>query len=396
MNPSASGWIPKYFKIRADAVSSESHIHESISYHQLQSAGFIHGVSITSLLQPIPTKIILTTDELTKINLFHLLVTRYFEHNNDATQKDAIKSILEFYHLIEKGRKGFFNQFARYSKNHTKLERIMAVRIHESNNLLKRNFTSLLTYAFLYLDVLAYEQYLLGKQDVKAFITRFESTVLYACFHALQSKQKKNKYDRLLIELFEGNAAYANSKKSQQEFVESVKASSPHQRTFILDISCLAVWDDFSMDASEAKFLRGLCEQLELSESTLATSIETIVILTQNESVQVKLFEYAHPVNQFYKQATKTVKTLIVRNKTRLITELHESGELIVLLGKSTSKELSAEEKAKVKSQLLDICKTIPSLTIFLLPGGTLLLPLLIKFIPQLLPSAFDENRIEK
>jgi len=43
----------------------------------------------------------------------------------------------------------------------------------------------------------------------------------------------------------------------------------------------------------------------------------------------------------------------------------------------------------------LDICKTIPSLTIFLLPGGAILLPLLVKLIPKLLPSAFDENRID-
>ena len=62
------------------------------------------------------------------------------------------------------------------------------------------------------------------------------------------------------------------------------------------------------------------------------------------------------------------------------------------LLAKSTRKDLSKEDKKKVKKQLLDICKTVPSLTIFLLPGGGLLLPILIKFIPQLLPSAFNEN----
>jgi hypothetical protein len=62
------------------------------------------------------------------------------------------------------------------------------------------------------------------------------------------------------------------------------------------------------------------------------------------------------------------------------------------LLAKSTRKELDKEEKKKIKTQLLDICKTVPSLTIFLLPGGSLLLPILIKFIPQLLPSSFNEN----
>ncbi|MGJ8738309.1 LETM1 domain-containing protein, partial [Zobellia laminariae] len=45
---------------------------------------------------------------------------------------------------------------------------------------------------------------------------------------------------------------------------------------------------------------------------------------------------------------------------------------------------------------LIDIFKSIPSLAIFLLPGGAVLLPIFIKLIPKLLPSSFDENRIEK
>src|SRR5699024_4847343 len=96
-----------------------------------------------------------------------------------------------------------------------------------------------------------------------------------------------------------------------------------------------------------------------------------------------------------YGQSSNTVKTLIIRNKDRLLIELNESGELLNLLGQATYRELTPEEKIKVRRQLLDICKSIPSLTIFLLPGGSLLLPLLIKFIPQLLPSAFVDNKIK-
>jgi len=90
------------------------------------------------------------------------------------------------------------------------------------------------------------------------------------------------------------------------------------------------------------------------------------------------------------------VKLLILRNKNRLVNELSQSKELVLLLSKSTYTDLNTEEKNKVKEQLLDVCKTIPSLTIFLLPGGSLLLPLLVKFIPQLLPSAFNDNKIPK
>jgi hypothetical protein len=67
-------------------------------------------------------------------------------------------------------------------------------------------------------------------------------------------------------------------------------------------------------------------------------------------------------------------------------------------LNKSISQDLTEEEKAKVKEQLYDILKTIPALAIFLVPFGTLILAILIKYLPfNILPSAFaSENEIEK
>lgn len=85
----------------------------------------------------------------------------------------------------------------------------------------------------------------------------------------------------------------------------------------------------------------------------------------------------------------KEVTDLLEKNKNSLIQELKESKELVFLIKESTTRTLTEEEKGKVKEQLLDICKSIPALTVFMLPGGALLLPLLIKMIPNLLPSAF-------
>ena len=66
------------------------------------------------------------------------------------------------------------------------------------------------------------------------------------------------------------------------------------------------------------------------------------------------------------------------------------------LLTASTYRTLNDEEQKKIQQQLLDIFKSIPSLAIFMLPGGAILLPLFVKIIPKLLPSAFDDNRIEE
>jgi len=99
---------------------------------------------------------------------------------------------------------------------------------------------------------------------------------------------------------------------------------------------------------------------------------------------------------QFYDSMSKVVNKLILRNSKRLQKELSESKELMYLLSKSTVKDLSSTEKKKVQNQLLDIFKSIPSLAIFMLPGGAVLLPIFIKLIPKLLPSSFDDNRVEK
>ncbi len=85
------------------------------------------------------------------------------------------------------------------------------------------------------------------------------------------------------------------------------------------------------------------------------------------------------------------VTDLLEKNKNSLLQEIKESKELLFLIKESATRKLTDDEKVKVKEQLLDICKSIPAFTVFMLPGGALLLPLLIKMIPNILPSAFRE-----
>jgi ABC-type proline/glycine betaine transport system permease subunit len=50
-------------------------------------------------------------------------------------------------------------------------------------------------------------------------------------------------------------------------------------------------------------------------------------------------------------------------------------------------------KKKIIKNQTIEVIKTIPSLALFLLPGGSILLPVILRFIPSLLPSSFNENK---
>ena len=153
----------------------------------------------------------------------------------------------------------------------------------------------------------------------------------------------------------------------------------------------MTLLSDGVVNQNEQVFLKEFTLKLGLNKNSQNTDNE-LVNFIKNHKKELPFYNLNHPVKQFYTNTQDTIAKLVSRNKTRLLKELSESRELVKLLGKSTQNELSFEEKKKVKKQLLDICKSIPSLTIFLLPGGGLLLPILIKFIPQLLPSAFNEN----
>lgn len=86
------------------------------------------------------------------------------------------------------------------------------------------------------------------------------------------------------------------------------------------------------------------------------------------------------------------IKILLHKNRKRLANELHQSKELVILLNKSAYTKLTEQEKLTVKTQLLDICKSIPAFTIFMLPGGIILLPIVAKLIPDIMPNIFRED----
>lgn len=100
------------------------------------------------------------------------------------------------------------------------------------------------------------------------------------------------------------------------------------------------------------------------------------------------------PTSRPDRTVLKKIKAAVRQNKDRVLQEVRETGELYDLLCRwSAGHELTNAEKAAVKSQLLDICKTIPALAVFLAPFGSVLLILLIKYLPfELRPTAFQED----
>ena len=83
-------------------------------------------------------------------------------------------------------------------------------------------------------------------------------------------------------------------------------------------------------------------------------------------------------------------------NSRRLWTEVQQTGELVTLLARARHTALTPAEDAAVRAQIVDIAKAIPALALFAVPGGSILLPLMIRHLPfNVLPSSFqDEARL--
>ena len=209
-------------------------------------------------------------------------------------------------------------------------------------------------------------------------------------------KTEKDQYDELLVKLFSSSVRYTHISTEEDASFDHLQLEAytdEIEKKYILDLTALAVWNDEKINQYEHNFMNALGAELGLSKIDIKASLDLVRTFIIAHKKNITFFNYSNPALHFYQQTSRTVSILILRNKKRLIKEISESKDLMVLLGQSTLRDLSKEEKQQVKKQLLDICKTIPSLAIFILPGGSLLLPIMVKFIPQLLPSAFNENK---
>ena len=394
INPSANGWIDKFFAENDDNFIDFQD--DTLSFYEdCRSTGFIYGYVVRYQLKNQINTTKWSYDEVTKIGFLNTLFSLYRIEKSNGKKEDFINSIYNFYKIIQPENLNFIKKLLPEGTYSSRLEKVIDERIQTNNNTISKNFSHIITNALLFIDILAFQYFIKNETLPVDYLKNVESDCIKIVSLALKIKERKSKYDELLVKLFENSIRYTkfNSiEKIELSEIKLMRYTSLLEKLYLLDIAQMALWSDEKLDSNEENFLNHLSLELELKSSLLEKSTKEINEFIEKYKSEIPFFNYSNPIKHFYDQANKNVTKLIIRNKDRLTKEIKESGELMQLLAKSTTKDLSKEEKKKIKKQLLDICKTVPSLTIFLLPGGGILLPILIKFIPQLLPSAFNEN----
>ncbi|MBA4320528.1 MAG: hypothetical protein C0412_19185 [Flavobacterium sp.] len=394
INPSAVGWIDKFFLKQKPSLLPVA-LQPSIFYKKVRETGFIYGHIVTfDTATPIVTKG-WVENEISKVALLNTLHGIYALTTNENKPEKFIAKAVAFYNEMNPQGFNLFKKVLPDSSPSLNLEKIIDSRVQTNIDIISKNFSHIVTNALLFIDVLAFRQYLIHGAIPEKYLKKIEETIVSIVSLALKTKSNKSKYDDLLIKLFESSVRYSKFSKVNIKNLEDLKLdyfTNELEQNYLIDMAGMALWSDGIIEKNEAYFLHKLAELMLVPDDFVTESIEKTNEFINKYKNEIPYFKYSNPVKHFYDQTTQTVVKLITRNKNRLVKEIIQSKELMLLLAYSTRRDLDEKEKKKVRKQLLDICKTVPSLAIFLLPGGSLLLPIFIKFIPTLLPSAFNEN----
>ncbi|MEX0289810.1 MAG: LETM1-related biofilm-associated protein [Flavobacteriaceae bacterium] len=395
MNPSATGWIDKFGSIVKDNEQRYPDFRQL--YGSLKQTGFVYGINV-KIPRFITTQHSLSQDEKAKINLLTGLYYVYHFKRPEADFESFLNAVFNFYKELGIGSISFLNKILTGKKTSAQLEKLIDSRVYLEDNVISKTFNSIITNSLLFVDVLTFKAFLDDGSKIKEYAQKLEYIAINVTYHALHSKEE-NKSDKKLLQLFESSLTFIS--EEQQQFDGSYRDQLLNyplvwEKRFLLDIVCLTLWEDKTLEYQESEFLYGIGTDMGFSPKEIRRSIEEITTFFEKNAKKAPFLNDSNMAMQFYDSMSRVVNKLILRNSKRLQKELSESKELMNLISKSTVKDLSVEEKKKVQNQLLDIFKSIPSLAIFILPGGAVLLPIFIKLIPQLLPSSFDDNRIEK
>ncbi|WP_040253331.1 LETM1-related biofilm-associated protein [Psychroserpens mesophilus] len=394
MNPSTAGWIEKFCsQISKKGIPFENY--HSL-YTSLKDYGFIYGVNI-NITDKIDRTLTYSEDELAKMNLITGLYHIYFFRKGEVNTNIFIKTLLEFYKSLEVSDLSLWDKLFIGKSESSMLERLIHDRVQIDDNVITRNFNKSITNSLLFVDVLTFDSYLSETIEPKSYAANLESIIIGTLYQSLNSKSKITDYDKQIIDIIEASTSIPDYDVDMEDLIYDIDYSiNMNEKKYLVDLMCLSIWDDEILEKSEYQFLMQLAKRLDMEANEIQDSILCVFNFHTAHKKEVLLFQQKNPISNFYENSSQLVTKLIRRNSKRIVKEVQQSKELMLLITKATHSDLSKDEQKKLQAQLIDVLKTIPSLAIFLLPGGAILLPIFAKLIPNLLPSSFDDNRIEK
>ena len=425
MNPAEKGWLKKYMNYRKRFLTREDYtLPEYLDlepgeflYRLLQPTGLIYGHPIRILEKAHPRENewdengrvkVLMAESFIQCGLYLYPPPQNSEDQIELLYTKTIQDVKSFYHHTFEEYQQSDSPFRRKRSDVSRLEYILDQRIALRRRM--RNFwTGFFHNSLIFLDLVFFLKWAEADPSFsRIMLLRERETIRMAVLKVIAASanadQVQSPEEKALFNFFLESASLPQSMKQQaSEFWDKKLKITDIDfsvfnlwvlKKFALEISLLTLRADLTISQEELQFLERMTQKLGLDQEELSQSLLSIEDFIDEYKPRVHYLQRKQIYRLASERYTQSLRLMIRKNRRRISQEISESKELVALLAKSRKESLTPEEKEKVRKQLLDILKTIPTFTIFMLPGGSITLPLLLKILPKkaLYPSSFYED----
>lgn len=415
ISPGSKGWIVKYF----DLFEKEQILYHTSSVKNLSDKEFIHLRLLESgVVFGYPVELLIaknldtstwTYQEKLKVLVFEAMLFIYIKEDRDIGHKgkNFITSLVDFYQKHNSRLIGDLLKIIIKESPSSQLEKAFVQRLGVKANILEGNFwVNHISNSFIYLDVLLFRQYLRRKTADISSYSELAQGALGVLAQAIYKDGVVTESERKMFKQFLASAnlkekqrsnIYNRFKKGENNF--DAKDANQHgwlYRRYLLDLYYIAIIANQGKEIEDFGSVDHLGEELNVPKKERNASLIFIERFVLEHHQKIEFLKLDGSYERMVSNLSHRMSKVLIRNKDKLIIELKESKELISLVRKSMKEELNETEKQAVKDQFFDIVRSVPALAIFMLPGGALLLPIILKVIPELIPSAFRDNELNK
>jgi hypothetical protein len=414
MRPNDKGWFKEYLELRKNALKELSNPEirkaahpEYTLYRVLQPTGLMYGQSVASMGFPDidhwdekeKLKILLAESLISSSLLFYDQPLKTEEEISNAFQK-TVESIGNFYNNIFPELATSSTTIFGKKKSPVELaEKVLNKRIEHASTFEGNFWIYFFHNSLLFLDVFIYGQWIHTNADrIVADFFRYERDELrFSVVKVIAAASHANKEvaveERRLYEYFVESADLSLERRKEalkifeEGFsIEDINLPSENSwilKRFFLEVAILTIWADKKVEQIELDFLKQFCHYLGFSDDDLENSMISIEGFMLENWGELEYLQDKQDYQQVSEQFIRRVGRLAEKNKTRLIKKIQENAEAALLMKKASSNELTLEEKEKVRLQLLEVLKSMPTFGILALPHQFLTLPILLKILPK-------------
>src|SRR5687768_7289671 len=414
MRPNDKGWFKDYLELRKNTlrdltnpeIRRASHPEYTL-YRVLQPTGLMYGQSVASMGIPDidhwdekeKLKILLTESLISSSLLFYDKPLKTDEDITNAIHK-TIENIGNFYNnIFPELATSTKTIFGRKKSPLELAERVLDKRIEHASNFEGNFWIYFFHNSLLFLDVFIFGQWIHTNADrIVADFFRYEREELrFSVVKVIAAASHANKEvaleERRLYEYFVESTDLTTEKRKEalkifeEGFsIEDINLPSENSwilKRFFLEVAILTIWADKKVEQVELDFLKQFSHYLSFADEDLENSMIAIEGFMLEHWGELEYLQDKQDYQHISEQFIKRVGKLADKNKTRLIKKIQENEEASFLMKKASSNELTLEEKEKVRLQLLQVLKSIPTFGILALPHQFLTLPILLKILPK-------------